>query len=71
MAKRLLDQENIPYEEISLEGNNELRQKLAEENNGFRTVPMIFAGDLFLGGFQEISDLHKQNKLLALAKKNS
>jgi glutaredoxin 3 len=63
-AKRLLTQLKVPYEEINLEDKPALRQKLSEENNGYRTVPMIFIDGQFLGGYSELAALHKQGKLI-------
>jgi glutaredoxin 3 len=63
-AKRLLTQLKVPYEEISLEDKPELRRKLSEENNGYRTVPMIFIDGKFIGGYMELAALHKQGKLI-------
>jgi glutaredoxin 3 len=63
-AKRLLTQLKVPYEEISLEDKPELRRKLSEENNGYRTVPMIFIDGTFICGYTELAALHKQGKLI-------
>jgi glutaredoxin 3 len=38
----------------------------AEENQGWRTVPMIFVGERFIGGFKEARSLHKEGKLLPM-----
>jgi glutaredoxin 3 len=65
-AKRLLTQRNIPFEEIGLDDKPELRQKLSEENNGYRTVPMIFVGSTFVGGFNELNQLDRSGKLTSL-----
>jgi glutaredoxin 3 len=65
-AKRLFSQLNISYEEISLEDNNELRDRLSRENGGWRTVPMIFVGEQFVGGYTDAAQLHRDGKLLPL-----
>ena len=53
----------MEYEDINLDNDHELRMKLSEENNGYRTVPMIFIDDSFIGGFQELQKMHKDGKL--------
>ncbi len=65
-AKNLFSTLNVPYEEINLDGNSELRMKLSQENNGWRTVPMIFIHNKFTGGFDDINKLHKQGELTKL-----
>jgi glutaredoxin 3 len=61
-AKALLDRKAIPYEEIDVEGNDDLRIWLAEAS-GQKTVPQIFVGERPLGGFSDIDALDKQGKL--------
>ena len=62
-AKRLFDSLSIQFDEIKLDSDPELRMKLSEENGGWRTVPMIFIGDEFIGGFQELAGLHSSGQL--------
>jgi glutaredoxin 3 len=54
------------YEEISLDDKPELRMQLSQENRGWRTVPMIFVGKQFLGGYTDVTKLHSQGQLLPL-----
>ena len=61
-AKRLLDQLGIPYEDISLEGNDQLRAEIMKKS-GQRTVPQIWIGEHHVGGFTELYDLHRSKKL--------
>jgi glutaredoxin 3 len=65
-AKRLLTQLNLPFKEISLEGQDALRQRLSNENGGWRTVPMIFIGEQFIGGFDDMAKLHRDGKLIPM-----
>ena len=66
-AKRLLNQVGLTYEEVSLEGQPELRAKLSQENGGYRTVPMIFIGAEFIGGFTDLKALADKGELLPKA----
>jgi glutaredoxin 3 len=61
-AKRLLDKKGVAYEEISVEGNDDLRTWLVEKT-GQMTVPQIFAGDRSLGGFSDVAALDGEGKL--------
>lgn len=65
-AKKLLQSLHVEYEEVRLDGNDALRQKLAQENNGWRTVPMIFIHGKFVGGFDDLNKLHKAGTLKTL-----
>lgn len=62
-AKRLLGQRGYTYKEVDLAKDPELRQRLSDENNGYRTVPMIFIGKEFVGGFNELAALDKAGGL--------
>ncbi len=64
-AKALFSSLNIPYQEIDVENNTELRDELIEKYN-WRTVPMIFIGEEFIGGFDDLTKLHGEGKLLPL-----
>jgi glutaredoxin 3 len=65
-AKALLKNLNADFEEINLDHQQELRAKLSAENNGYRTVPMIFIGEQFIGGFDDMNKLHREGKLKPL-----
>ncbi|HET8542483.1 MAG TPA: glutaredoxin 3 [Anaeromyxobacter sp.] len=61
-AKRLLERKGVRYEEIAVEGEDEVRAWLAEKT-GQLTVPQIFAGERSLGGFSDVDALEKEGKL--------
>jgi glutaredoxin 3 len=63
-AKRLMDSLGVAYDEVVLDAEPELRKRLSDNHQGYRTVPMIFAGSEFLGGFQEVMALHGRGELL-------
>ena len=65
-AKTLFKNIGAEYEEVNLDGKDELRVKLSNENKGFRTVPMIFIDDKFIGGFDDANKLHKNGELAKL-----
>lgn len=64
-AKRLLQREGIPYEDHDVSRDYELRQRVAAEVS-WRTVPMIFVDDAFVGGFTELDALHRRGGLAHL-----
>jgi glutaredoxin 3 len=61
-AKRLLEKKGIPYEEIDVEDQDDLRAWLREKT-GQMTVPQVFAGEQSLGGFSDIDALDRAGKL--------
>ena len=65
LAARLFDRKRIVYEEIYLDGKDDERAELMNRTN-WRTVPQIFIGDQFVGGFQEVAQLDQQGKLDAM-----
>ena len=62
-AKRLLKMNSIEYTDHDVSKDLPLRRKISNENGGWRTVPMIFIGDEFIGGFSELSQLHSSGQL--------
>lgn len=61
-AKRLLEKKGVPYEEIAVEGRDDLRTWLVEKT-GQMTVPQVFAGERSLGGFSDVDALDRDGKL--------
>lgn len=61
-AKRLLEKKAIPFEEINVEGRDDLRDWLVE-TTGQRTVPQVFVDDRSLGGFSDLAALDEQGQL--------
>ncbi len=61
-AKRLLEKKGVAFEEISVEGRDDLRDWLVE-TTGQRTVPQVFAGERSLGGFSDLDALEREGKL--------
>jgi glutaredoxin 3 len=64
-AKNLFKSLQVPFEEVGLDQDHALRASLTEKYK-WRTVPMIVAGERFLGGFDDVSELHRSGQLTAL-----
>lgn len=62
-AKALLDELGVSYEDTDVDRQPEVRARVSAENGGYRTVPMIFIGDEFIGGFSDLKALHDQGEL--------
>lgn len=61
-AKRLLERKQVDYEEIKLDEDAEKRKELVERLH-WRTVPMIFVNEQFIGGYDELSALERSGEL--------
>lgn len=61
-AKALLTRKGVAFEEIPVEGRDDLRTWLVEVT-GQRTVPQVFVGERSLGGYTDVAALDKDGKL--------
>ena len=61
-AKNLLVQKKIAFREIDVTNDQAGRDEI-EEKTGWMTVPMIFIGDDFIGGFDELNALEQSGEL--------
>jgi len=65
-ARRLFKKLGVDFEEINLDGRPELRLEVSERAGGWPTVPMIFIGPRFIGGYAEAVALHREGALRRL-----
>lgn len=61
-AKMLLDAQGVAYEEIDLTGDIDAQVELSKRT-GHMTMPQIFAGDEFIGGFEELVPALKDQRI--------
>ncbi len=61
-ALRMLSKKDVTYRNIDVNKNRELYEKIKEET-GSDTVPQIFIGEEFIGGYDEMKQLDKEGKL--------
>jgi len=69
-ATRLFRNLGLDFDEIPVDRDPELRWRIAAEAGNWPTVPMIFIGDHFVGGFTEAADLHRRGRLLPLCRRD-
>ena len=65
-AKRLLKRNNASFTEINIAQVDGALDEMIKKANGKRTVPQIFVDEYHVGGYQELRELEKQNKLQEL-----
>lgn len=66
-AKMLLQQKQIPFEEIRVDLDDQKRNEMIERS-GRRTVPQIFIDDKPIGGFDDLWALETSGDLDKLVK---
>ena len=62
MAKRLLTQKSVAFDEIDVGGKPALRAEM-EEKSGRHTVPQIWIGATHVGGCDDLHDLDRAGRL--------
>lgn len=68
-AKALLDEKQVSFNEIKIDNDNDLRNEMIKRSGGV-TVPQIFIGDEYVGGCDDLFELHAANKLDELLAKD-
>ena len=61
-AKDLLSRKGVDFEEIYLDDKPE-EYKTLKQKTGMMTVPQIFINDQLVGGFTDLADLDRAQKL--------
>lgn len=65
MATKFFKKRKIPFKKIHVDDYPGGRRALEKKTN-HRTVPMIYIGDKFIGGYDELVALDRGNKLQGL-----
>ena len=66
MAKRLLTERGVDFNEINVMGNADARAQMVKRASGARSVPQIFIGTTHVGGSDELYELDIDGELDAL-----
>jgi glutaredoxin 3 len=61
-AARLFRAKGVDYQEIALDGKDAEREAL-QARTQWRTVPQIFIGDRFVGGYTDVAALDRSGEL--------
>ncbi|MAG60470.1 glutaredoxin 3 [archaeon] len=63
-AKSLLTSKSVEFKEINMQEMSEGElEVLSKETKGYSTVPQIFIGSKFIGGFNDLKALEDSGKL--------
>ena len=67
-AKALLKTKNAEIEEFDIWKDPAKAKEMLQRTNGARTIPQIFIGDTYVGGYTELKALEMAGKLDNLLK---
>jgi glutaredoxin 3 len=67
-AKHLLDKKKVNYTEFDIAIDPSKMKEMQERTKGARTIPQIFIGETYVGGYNELKALELQGKLDDLLK---
>jgi glutaredoxin 3 len=62
-AKKLLTKWGIPYREVRVDSDRDGLREMLEVSNHARTVPQITIDGRWIGGFDELTELHMEGEL--------
>ena len=65
-AKHLLSKKKVDYTEFNIATDQSKMQEMQERTKGARTIPQIFIGDTYIGGYNELKALEVEGKLNSL-----
>ena len=65
-AKALLKSKNIAFEELDVWQDPSKAKEMLRRTNGARTIPQIFIGEIYVGGYNELKALEIEGKLDSL-----
>tara|TARA_Y100000741_G_C17779940_1_gene365215 strand:- start:166 stop:423 length:258 start_codon:yes stop_codon:yes gene_type:complete len=65
-AKHLLNKKKVDYIEFDIGIDSSKMKEMQERTNGARTIPQIFIGETYVGGYDELKALEIAGKLNTL-----
>ena len=65
-AKKLLSDRGIPFQEILVSEEDDAQWDSLFKLSGLRTMPQIFVGERLVGGFTQLAELDKVDRLKSL-----
>ncbi|MBI4855963.1 MAG: glutathione S-transferase N-terminal domain-containing protein [Acetobacterium sp.] len=61
-ARELLEEKGLKYTDIDIYNDEQTRRQL-QDQTGHYTVPFVFIGETFIGGFSELKEIEFSGKL--------
>ena len=66
-TKMLLGKWDIPYDEVRVDNDRDALREMMELTDRARTVPQITIDGRWIGGFNELTELHMEGELEQLS----
>lgn len=63
LAKRLFEKKGAPFAEVNVGADRASIAEMVSRTGGRMTLPQIFVGDRYVGGFNELADLERRGGL--------
>ena len=67
-AKKLLEQQNLSFEEKNIDFDKQLKNEMIKKSSGKKTVPQIFFDNYHVGGCDELFEIYNNGNLTKLLK---
>ncbi len=67
-AKKLLEQQNLSFEEKNIDFDKQLKNEMIKKSSGKKTVPQIFFDNNHIGGCDELFEIYNNGNLKKLLK---
>ena len=67
-AKKLLEQQNLSFEEKNIDFDKQLKNEMIKKSSGKKTVPQIFFDNHHVGGCDELFEIYNNGNLKKLLK---
>ena len=67
-AKKLLEQQNLSFEEKNIDFDKQLKNEMIKKSSGKKTVPQIFFDNNHIGGCDELFEIFNNENLKKLLK---
>ena len=64
-ARRLLSRRGYAFDDVDVSRDYALRARVSQRAGGYRMVPLIFIGEEFIGGYDELALLDRSGRLAA------
>ena len=66
MAKGILSSFGVTPEEVDISADTSKFEEMYKRTDGARTVPQIFIGEHYVGGYEQLSVINRQGRLQAV-----